>query len=208
MWAQQEGIDKLVTIIQQLQLQRETGQLVALHGTGITEEEGTIVFVNGKVTEARIGQRTGSHAFNRLSSWENCTCYFVRPTGMFNQVSFYALNKAPNKFASAPTNTYLMPSIYKKSLQPQIDFPQKVSNRRQVNVPTALAIPHPLVQIPVAMYKIEQMQLTRSHRHLFLLIDGQRSVTDLMRLIGKGEEEVYILLYNLAYMAIISFYLP
>jgi len=41
------------------------------------------------------------------------------------------------------------------------------------------------------------MGLTRVHRQLFLLIDGQRTVPDLIRLSARGTEEVRRLLVDL-----------
>src|SRR5436305_2083927 len=79
MWQQQEIAGRLVNVIQQVQSRRETGQLTAWQGNNAGAEEGIIVFVNGKITDARVGRRTGSDALNRLSNWENCFYRFVRP---------------------------------------------------------------------------------------------------------------------------------
>jgi DNA-binding IclR family transcriptional regulator len=60
-----------------------------------------------------------------------------------------------------------------------------------------MGIPHRLQEGPAALQHIEQMKLSRTHRRLFLLIDGKRPAPDLAHLMGKAPEEVYRLLYDL-----------
>src|SRR5205807_1135602 len=74
---QDQVTHRLVTFIQSVQLRRGSGVLSAKRGEGANVEEGSIVFVNGQVTDAKVGRYTGSEAFNRLSTWENCHFSFV-----------------------------------------------------------------------------------------------------------------------------------
>jgi hypothetical protein len=41
------------------------------------------------------------------------------------------------------------------------------------------------------------MKFSRAHRHLFLLIDGHRTTTELAHLMGRRQVEVYALLHDL-----------
>jgi hypothetical protein len=50
---------------------------------------------------------------------------------------------------------------------------------------------------------LNRKKLSRLHLHLFLLIDGQRNVVELARLIGKRPEEVQKLLIDLEAVGII-----
>jgi DNA-binding MarR family transcriptional regulator len=47
------------------------------------------------------------------------------------------------------------------------------------------------------MHLIEQMGLSRTHRRLFLLIDGGRTVKELIRLMSHDPEDVQKLLQDL-----------
>jgi hypothetical protein len=40
-------------------------------------EEGLLVFINGQITEARVGLRHGKSALNWLSTWGLCRCSFM-----------------------------------------------------------------------------------------------------------------------------------
>src|SRR6478752_5741976 len=75
---QDQVTHRLVTFIQSIQLRRGSGLLSAKRSRGASVEEGTITFVNGQMTEAKVGQYTGAEAFNRLSTWENCQFSFAR----------------------------------------------------------------------------------------------------------------------------------
>jgi Domain of unknown function (DUF4388) len=207
MWTQREVVDKLVTIIQSLQSQRETGQLTVTYGDGIVAEEGIVVFSNGKVVEARIGRRTGSDALNRLSSLEHCSCYFARSAEKPRGPGPYT--PTPNGTLETLTNesTHMLPSTPNTSSQPRLYLLEENTDKKRVDVPHVSAVPHAIVQHDVAFHKIEQRGLSRSHRRLFLLIDGQRSVSDLTRLMGKKEKEVSALLHDLERAAIIYIYL-
>jgi hypothetical protein len=188
MWQQQGKIvDKLVELIQMLQLRRETGQLTARHGNASAAEEGIIVFVSGKVTEARVGRRSGSEALNKLTGWENCLCWFVPAMEVATRPhASVPLNEGPEKFMLAnpppPVLSHTSGEAHKENSwtpDPHPEAPYRVS------------------PLQSALIKIERLGLSRAHRHLFLLIDGKRPVSDLIRLIGREEDEVYLLLQDL-----------
>jgi hypothetical protein len=63
--------------------------------------------------------------------------------------------------------------------------------RRQPVVPYRTQLPESALRV------IERTGLSRTHRHLFLLVDGRRSMTELTRLIGKREQELAELLDDL-----------
>ena len=67
---------RLVSIIQTVQLSRETGILIAKRGEGTSVEEGRIVFSSGRITEVKTSRSNISDAFNHLSTWENCLVSF------------------------------------------------------------------------------------------------------------------------------------
>jgi predicted transcriptional regulator len=50
------------------------------------------------------------------------------------------------------------------------------------------------------------LSLSRQHRHLLLLVDGQRTVADMVRLIGRAQNEVQKLLGDLEQAGIIQSY--
>ena len=64
--------------------------------------------------------------------------------------------------------------------------------------------PQRIQQNDVGIQILNQNKLSRLHLHLFLLVDGQRNIAELARLIGKKPEEVQILLADLEAIGIIQ----
>lgn len=58
-------------------------------------------------------------------------------------------------------------------------------------------VPYPIRDAREVLPLFGSMRLTRTHRQLFLLIDGQRSIPELIRLFARGDGEVYALLADL-----------
>ncbi len=56
-----------------------------------------------------------------------------------------------------------------------------------------------------ALRLIDQMSLSRAHRRLLLLVDGTRSFVELVRLMGRSQEEVLQLFQDLERAGLIRF---
>ena len=66
-------------------------------------------------------------------------------------------------------------------------------------------VPYRKLEINTALNLLERKKLSRAHRRLLLLIDGQRSTQELARLMGRDEKEVQVLLNDLKQSVIIEF---
>jgi hypothetical protein len=53
--------------------------------------------------------------------------------------------------------------------------------------------------------QVDQLPLDRRERMVLLLVDGQRTVSDLTRLIRRSQQEVYAVLYHLRLLRLIEF---
>jgi hypothetical protein len=180
--SEQRGIatDKLANVIQVIQLGRKTGILHVVRGEGVQLEEGSITFTQGQIAQASSGTRTGQAALVWLSTWNACRFTFTptepeRPTGPHS-----ALPRTPTRTPS------------------------------QEPIPSLATPPSPAMRVPYRTCSIEEAQrrltqagLSRTHRHLYLLVDGHRSLSELVRLIGRKPEEVQKLLYDLEYIGIL-----
>jgi hypothetical protein len=171
--------DRLADIIQVLRLAHKTGILTVERGEAGTEtyEEGTMHFVDGQVIEAHTGYRDGIDAFNWLSTWRTCRFGFT-PTQPSNGPASYALPpyRSPISTPRPTDNRY----------HPQPSTPTDATPRR---------LRHP----NQVLSHFEHLGLSRTHRHLFLLIDGKRTTTELIRLMQhrSSSDEVYALLADL-----------
>src|SRR5260370_19887393 len=77
MTQQDTATDRLISIIQLIQLGKRTGVLTVKRGEGNALEEGMITFTNGQVIQAQTGRYNGSEAMNRLSAWGACRFIFA-----------------------------------------------------------------------------------------------------------------------------------
>ncbi|MBV9614035.1 MAG: DUF4388 domain-containing protein, partial [Ktedonobacteraceae bacterium] len=69
--------DRLLNVIQVLQLGKKTGHLTVERDEGKGQEKGEIIFVQGQVTQAYGGNLRGQEALNWLSTWGACRFIFV-----------------------------------------------------------------------------------------------------------------------------------
>ena len=203
---QETTTDSLISIIQSIQLAQENGVLIAKRGEGGTLEEGAIVFVNGQVAQATVGWRTGSGALNRLSIWGKCRYIYTTSNGVAQ----------PLPSTPTPDLDRGQPAIADPHPRRQVPLVEKPSNalnrpagplktvRGQTFLfPSVLLILSPTQPMNEALRRIEQNKLSRFHRQLFLLVDGQRSFEEVIRLVGKSQGEVYRLLCDLEGIGVI-----
>ncbi len=169
--------NQLSDVIQALSATRKTGRLIAEREVANGSSElGAIIFNNGVVTDASVGRLRGSDAFAKLSAWQVCLFFFQSTS---------------------------LPAIPPPSPQ----------QGREYNTPRTTAVlpenagPSPAVSRSNAPYRAQPLQnvlpdfqrfgLSRIHRQLFLLIDGNRSSEILARLLGRNLQEVRNMLADL-----------
>ncbi len=165
--------ERLADVIQVIQLGRRTGMLSVERGQGPTFEEGTLTFANGQITQANVGTHRGPEALNILMAWRSCLFAFITPptnnTGSLQVPTFYA-NAQQNSQNNGRYNTLPLPA-----------------NTR----PLSGNAPYRIKPIEEVLPVMDQMGFSRSHRRLLLLVDGQRSIPELIRLVGRTSEEVF-----------------
>jgi Domain of unknown function (DUF4388) len=163
--------DQLADVIRIAQLVHKTGTLIVERDGGSAGlEEGRITFVEGRVTEATAGRMSGQKAFDWLNTWGTCRFVFV-------------------------------PSLPSSSALLQSSMQGLTRNTDRLTPPPVSAsvgtVPYRIRDVNEVLPLFGSMGLTRAHRQLFLLIDGQRSVSDLVRLSARGAEETRKLLSDL-----------
>ena len=168
--------DRLADVIHIIHIGGKSGVLAVARGEGEMVEEGFITFVKGSVVEARVGVQTGLAAFNYLNTWQ--TCRFSLLSRNANEVS----SVYPTQL---PTTSNTMVPMKNASSEYRSDTSE------QTTAPMRLRLGEEVLQQP------GNMQLSRSHRRLLLLIDGHRGRSDLARLMGRSLAEVQELLNDL-----------
>jgi hypothetical protein len=170
-------VDQLVKIIQALQVGRTTGTLVATRGEGPSYEVGTLIFVQGRVVQAKVGRRQDREALNWLSTWGRCKYTFVQ-----------SVSSASGTFEeSKEVQSKTTGPLREKTTGPIPESTGPISN----------AVPYRSKALDYGLHAIDGKGLSRVHRRLFLLVDGQREITEFMRLLKLNEFEVLEILYDL-----------
>jgi hypothetical protein len=185
--------DRLVGIIAAIKLERKSGQLRVRRGEGLTSEEGALTFVQGQVTQAHVGRRNGSDALNWLSTWGQAHYTFtstLAPDG--EEGVSLALSESP---VSSPERARTDPLPDMRVHTDKLELTPSLPSDREV--------PYTSAELTEALAGIERAGLSRSHRRLYLLIDGHRSIHDLVPLVGRKAEEVRSMLHDLEWLGII-----
>lgn len=196
--------DRLANVIQVLQLGQKTGRLVVERNEGPRFEQGIITFVNGQVVQAITNQRHGADALHWLKSWGTCRFTFTPEpqkgtSGRLSTLPPQALGWGETDYTTQGNITSPLPHtggpLYPP--QPRSRTTGNLGGNRN-RIPTAwLATPYRTRHIEDGLHLIEQMGLSRAHRRLFLLIDGGRTVRELVRLMAQEPEAVQKLLQDL-----------
>ena len=217
--AQQQELltDRLVSVISSIQRGRRSGVLTAKRGEGIVLEEGTIIFANGQVSQASVGRRRGSEALNWLSTWGSCRFMFVPASSEagvhVDQPSLPAKGNSTSPLALGPP-PHMPNGRWPDPLAPGPSSPggqegprpagawERTGLKGSVDTP-ASAAPYPIQHLDAALRLIEQHGLSRVHRQLFCLVDGRRTIVEMVRLMRKRESEIYRLLGDLEHAHVI-----
>jgi hypothetical protein len=181
MQPQRETItDNLADIIHIIHLGNRSGTLTVERGEGEKREEGLLIFLHGKIVDARVGSHSGLPAFNYLNTWRTCRFAFM-----------------PQTHGKTPSG----PSAAVPHFQPGHEA-TNISSARPG--PSASAGPIRLRAGEVAIQYPESAHISRTHWRLLLLIDGKRTKYELARLTMRSFEEIQELLKDLEQAGLID----
>jgi len=191
--------DQLVKVIQVLQLGRKTGILAVERGEDAMFEEGTLVFANGQVTEAKTGQHDGLDAFNYLNTWGQCKFAFIpQTTEYFTQLPLRFLTDTEPSLSAHE-------QFLTRSTRPlPVSQPLSQQGVQPGEQPLVSIIPTHTRPVDESLHLIAIAGLSRTHKHVFLLVDGHRTVAELTHITRHGLTELYTLLNDLEYIGVIQ----
>jgi hypothetical protein len=193
--------DRLANVIQVIQLGRKTGTLIVERSSGNSLEQGTVYFVNGLMIQASTDQLRGLAAFQWLNTWGSCRFTFTPSESAVatNKLASFRPGQIPaseqERFGDTDP-TIRIQAQAKAFSGSGIDNTQNRQNDISLQKASG-SIPIQVRFLEDALRRIERMNLSRTHRHLFLLIDGHRTTTELARLMGRRQVEVDALLQDL-----------
>jgi hypothetical protein len=187
--------DCLADVVHIIQMGEKSGVLTVERGENRTFEEGFIRFINGRIVEARTNQQSGMTAFTYLNSWQVCRFSFIAQIP--NDVPLPLQSTQPLPANRDLANT--LPAANTRFSDPMapIDQDDRLYAYRDVSgprftIPLRLQAGEEILQRPE-----NPASLPRIHRRLLMLINGQRSISELARLISRSIEETRPLLDDL-----------
>ncbi|HZR44395.1 MAG TPA: DUF4388 domain-containing protein [Ktedonobacteraceae bacterium] len=202
-------IDSLASIIRTLSDGGMSGHLIARRRNGGQSEDGEIFFVHGKIIDAKTADRVGIDALNWMKTWKDCIFSFrpsrdsehipvLSPEVLRNQT-----NAQPTKEATEPRQTSPI-----RKLARVLNKEPENANSPVVDPETLLpeAIPYRAEDYDKALQLMRQKAYSRVHLHIFLLVDGHRSVAELIRLTSRRKDQIVRLLRDLETLGVI--YIP
>jgi hypothetical protein len=175
--------ENLDDVIQTLSLARKTGVLtVQIAHNGASPELGTITFQHGQVIDARFSSLRGVDALRKLIAGGSCQFVFqaTSSTTTPSPLSSLSFNKQKKTDSVARQG-------YQRKLEDAIS-----------------GVPRHSLQFQKSIPDFQHLGLSRTHRQLFLLIDGKRPVPTLVRLLGRHIHEVLVMLADLEDAGLIS----
>lgn len=178
--------DRLADVIHIIQFGNKSGMLTVERGSNSTKEEGYITFVDGRIVEARVGQYNGPAAFNYLATWQTCFFALMSHTTGQNPVA-----QLPSPKSNTSATVARISGAYNSTARRgdiRSDY-QKSG--------TQPAPPHRQPRGEETILHPERTPLSRIHRRLLILVDGQRGLDDFARLIARRPNEVQELLNDL-----------
>lgn len=187
--------DSLADIIHVIRLGGKSGTLTVERGEAKTLEEGFIVFADGRILEAKAGHSSGLQAFNYLNTWTACRFSFldyVAPdvTMSYQPASFLPPGeKFPPKDVSVPGKGQFVASHFTQQ-------GNDIYTNSGSSV-TAFRLPSRSRAGEVALEQPERVHISRLQKRLLLLINGQRTLNELARLISRSPDETQKLLEEL-----------
>ena len=195
---QEATVEQLISIIQTIQTKRLSGTLIARRGNRATFEEGFILFVKGQIVQTKVGRRNGPEALNWLSTWRSCR-YLFMPSNPSDAVPLQ-----PPSTQDRPQTPVSAPSV-----RPRQPITEPINERHTEPITgshrlTSTAIPYRTRSPEDALRLLEQQHFSRMHRHLFLLVNGQRTIAELVRLLRHNEQEVLAMLKDMERATIIK----
>ena len=193
--------DRLANVIQVIQLGRKTGELTVEREGGTRLAQGVLCFVNGLMTQASAHQLRGLAAFQWLNTWGACRFTFTLSDSKLATNKLVSLRSTHRPASEHEKFRDTDPTIRIQAQARVLSRSDTENNHmRQHHLSshtTPARIPIQVCSLEDAVVRIERMQLSRTHRHLFLLLDGHRTTTELARLMGRRSVEVDGLLRDL-----------
>lgn len=184
----------LANVIEVIQLGRKTGILTVERGADPQLEVGEITFTNGQIIQVRSNHNRstdGPQALQWLRTWRACRFLFVSSDGLdrTTQPLPDVRNGGLTQRKRDTQAHHVPPTIQSPDERPESD--------------NFSGVPQRILYAEQALHVIEHAHLSRTHRQLFLLVDGQRNVAELLRLLGRKQDEGLKLLRDLAYIGVI-----
>ncbi|GAC1381906.1 MAG: hypothetical protein NVSMB33_08880 [Ktedonobacteraceae bacterium] len=204
--------DNLSDVLDMVRLSRQNGVLSVERIHGGRFEEGEIFFQGGQPTYARTGQMVGQEALVWLLSWHQIYFTFLageaRPsantfaTAITDRSASVAVNTLPSPYPRTNTSTSLsgiparLPQVNRSNAINSDDVPYNVYSSPPA-FPNTPGLEWLIPRKVENDLDVLTLPLTRPQRSIYLLVNGNRTISDLARCTRKSIQEIERLLSEL-----------
>lgn len=216
--SQQQGriTDSLASVVQFIQAEHRTGELRVQRDEGYGLEQGTLIFMDGRIIYAQTGPYQEVRALEILQTWGRCIFLFSPHPTMNNNETYLPAppsqnspsQNSPSQYSPAQRPGDVQPfgsfPSAQRATPPPAHYPRPFEASPSFTIPLTV-IPRATMSVIKAIKLIEKEGLPRTYRQVFLLIDGQKNVNDLLRLTNGtvAPEEVITILRTLESLTVI-----
>ncbi len=195
-----DSAERMSDLFALLRTRRQSGLLSVERYENGRFEEGEVTFQKGQPVDAQTGSRAGQNAVSYLLTWRHVDFSFTPEAMLPSSPAPSRLPNPPTPIPSPSTErpintTGPLSPLRQRTPLPATNLPQPPSSAQQTHTKSAF-----LERIPRKLaneQNVMDMALTRPQRSLYLLIDGRRTVADLIRFTHRDEQEIFRLLTEL-----------
>lgn len=219
--ARDTATDRLSNVIEVVELGRRSGLLSAERGGGQGFEEGEIYFVGGRAVYAAFMQLRGREALSALAQWGPCRFAFETqaqaPVPNITEPLSTPRSPMMRGGRTGPTgpggNATGWPGAAAAGSVAGPGWAGSAASDGASGAPSIARLSGPLARRPRRapdmrdlMTVVTTHNLSRSHRAILLLADGNHNLLDIARLASKTVDEVTQLVTDLQGRGLIYFY--
>jgi hypothetical protein len=215
--------NRLSNVIDVVEMGRRSGMLSVERGGGSVLEVGEMYFVSGVPTYVALAGLRGREALLALSTWGPCRFAFdtdstqpppnivVTDPSLYTHPRDQGSSTPPMASPGPAAGSQAMRRLQTRPLGPRQtgslnQYGSYTPPNTNLNTASLGRRPRRAPDVRDLMMVVTTYNLSRNHRTVLLLADGEHSILDLARLSSKSVDEITVLLADLESRGLVYYY--
>jgi hypothetical protein len=187
--------ENFAQILEMARYSRQNGMILVEHYQSGRVEEGEVFFQSGQLIRARAGRLNGQDALNWILRWHNITYTIGTDESLQSGATPFAIQRNYTSPAPPKAHRTTGPIVSQTPAKGSISIANDSSTPGiERLVPQKRGIESEVLGLP----------LTRPQRFIYFLVDGHRTVADLVRCTGKNAREIEFILNELQEQGLVA----